>query len=110
MSAALCLKTVLLKEWNVMQKNAHTFDDYGNFMVVDSSNLLFRRARPGRLPSAVDSDLDFQVIAEKCRDCDGLKFCRGLKGFREQLSTNCAAYGRLAESAGESESTRRLLS
>jgi membrane-bound inhibitor of C-type lysozyme len=24
MSATLCLKTVLLKEWNVMQKNAHT--------------------------------------------------------------------------------------
>ena len=29
-----------------MQKNAHTFDDYRNFMVVDSSNLLFSVPRP----------------------------------------------------------------
>ncbi len=34
------------------------------------------------VPSAVDSDMDFQVTAEKCRDCDRLKVLSWTEGVQ----------------------------
>ena len=53
-----------------------------------------KSASPGRLHGG--PDLDFQVTAVQCRNCDGLKVLSWTEGVQEQLSTNCAAYAHSA--------------
>jgi len=59
-------------------------------------------------PSAVDSDLDFQVTAEKCRDCDGLKVLSWTEGVQGAVVHQLCRLRPLCKAAASESPSRRL--